>query len=75
MEQHCLKHLSHWQFTMVSISKAKSQVNFRMLMPGTRKKQRRNMFYHKQGFNVKSDLDADIRSICVTIGRIEEHIK
>lgn len=39
-----------------------------------KKKQRRNMFYHKRGFDVKPNIDAVNGSIYSTIGRIEESI-
>lgn len=39
-----------------------------------KKKQRRNMFYHKRGFEVKPNIDAVNGSIYSTIGRIEEEL-
>lgn len=39
-----------------------------------KKKQRRNMFYYKRGFDVKPNIDAVNGSIYSTIGRIEESI-
>ncbi len=40
-----------------------------------KKKQRRNMFYHKRGFDVKPNIAAVNGSIYSTIGRIEDSIK